>query len=169
MVPEVVSGGRDWPITVLSHDRSDRSQRRLQLEALRGAGVLAAETTTDERGASQTVYRLAEGLESTRQEIISGRGWQSALCFATPQVTRIDTIKDLYDRSTRKLAEVQFHYEYSSIASWAQQTDVQRAFPQMRSLVRHAQSEHEKRQTLVKNGDGWIDTRLQRSRSQAQR
>ena len=169
VVPHVVRGGRDWPITVLSHGDSDRSQRRRQLQALHSAGVLTSETLTGQRGDEQAVYRLAEGVQESRQEIVTGRGWQSALCFATPQVTRIDTIEALYKRSTRRLAEVTFHYRYSSIASWAQQAGVQRAFPQMSTLVRHAQTEHKTRQTLVKNNGEWVDTRLQRSRAQAQR
>jgi hypothetical protein len=148
-----------FPVTVIAPNRQERSTRYRELNALASAGVLTADTTT--RNLERLTFRVSDAWQDARKDILDPRrGVQEALCYATPRVTAVDTIKAIEGRTTRKLAEVVFRYTYSQAAAWAQTPEVKRAFPKVRAFLQRNGSERRRRQTLVATDDGWVDVRL---------
>jgi hypothetical protein len=149
-----------FPVTVLAPSRRERRTRYRELNALAASGVLVADTTSD-RNIERLTFRVADEWESALRSLADARrGTQKALCYAEPRVTRIDTIKALRGRTTRKLAEVIFRYRYTEAAAWARHQGVQREFPEVRGFLQARTSEQQMSQTLVATDAGWVDARL---------
>ena len=160
IVPNLLKGGQDFPVTVIAPNRRERFTRYRQLNALHEAGILRPDTSTS-RQLERLTFRLTEKGQATRARIVVGRGEQAALCFAQPRVVSLDTIKALDGRTNRPLAEVVFQYEYSPIDGWAKHPEVEREFSAVRRFERQtANGVQSTRQTLVQTDDGWVDVRL---------
>lgn len=161
IVPEALGQTDNFPVTLIVSDTTDPSFRFQQLAALETAGLLLSARDTTARRLVRQEFRLTEDGHDAVQTVFSFRGERTALCFAKPEVTRIDTLRAIKTRSPRPVTEVDFAYRYEDVAEWTRHDVVQRAFPNLPSLLREIQGTRTGRQTIQKLGeDRWRDARL---------
>jgi DNA-binding PadR family transcriptional regulator len=167
LAPQAMEQNDEFPITLIEPDTTRPTVAVRQLFSLESAGLLTHERTVDDRGLVRTTFRLTERGEEARETVYQFRGWRSAICYARPRVTRIDTVIAIKDRTPRPLAEVTFAFRYGEAAPWTRQREVQRQFPETRRFTQGTRSTETDRQTLVQTDDGWRALRvIRRTRQQ---
>lgn len=158
--PEALRRGKDFPITVIEPDTLDPSYRYRQLRALAGTQVLSMAENTDGRGMLRQAFSITEEGREARQTVYTFRGEREGICYATPTVTRIDTVKGVRDRSPRSLVEIDFTYAYEEVAPWARDREVQQAFPAVSAFLRTINQSKSMTRVLAQTERGWRDVRL---------
>lgn len=160
LAPQAMEQNDEFPITLIEPDTTRPTVAVRQLFSLESAGLLMHERTVDNRGLVRTTFRLTERGEKARETVYQFRGWRSAICYAQPRVTRIDTVIAIKDRTPRPLAEVTFAFRYGEAAPWARGQELQRQFPETRMFTQGSRSTETDRQTLVQTDDGWRALRV---------
>jgi DNA-binding PadR family transcriptional regulator len=160
IVPDALGRGEDFPVTIVEPDTLDPPVRYRQLRALEDAGLLTNRRDTTSGGLMRRTFALTEDGQEVNREIFEFRGWQSSLCYATPRVTRVDSIYAVPDRSPRPLAEVIFHHALQEVRPWARRSEVRQLFPSIIPRVREVGTPTQSRRSLIETESGWTDSRL---------
>lgn len=161
LVPDALGQRDNFPVTLIVSDTTDPSFRFQQLQALESIGLVLSRRDTTSRRLVRQQFSLTEDGQDAVQTVFSFRGERTAICFATPEVTRIDTIRALKTRSPRPVAEIDFAYRYDDVAEWTQQEPVRRTFPNLPALLQRLDAPQTGRQTIQQLGDDrWRDVRL---------
>ncbi len=160
VVPDMLERGETFPVTIVEPDTLQPPVRYQQLLALQQQGLLTNQTDTTSAGLVRRTFALTEKGQQAQSEIFGFRGWRSGICYATPRVTRIDSIAAVPDRSPRPIAEVRFHHALQNVQPWARTPRVQRLFPTIRPILEDAGTPVPARRTLIETEDGWTDSRL---------
>jgi len=158
--PQAVSGGETFPVTLIEPDTTRPTVAVRQLLTLEDAGLVTSNRVVDDRQLVKNTFQLTDDGEEAIQTVYQFRGWQSALCYAQPEIVRIDTIYALRQRSPRPLAEVAFAYQLVDVAEWVRRDDVQQSFPDIRDELATVGTTQTDRQTVVLTDDGWRALRV---------
>jgi hypothetical protein len=159
LTPIAQKSGDSYPTSVLGPQSNEASHRYQQLQTLTQAGLLDM-TVVDTTG-SLPVHRFApnsQGQESL-YEIVQGGGYTEMFCYAIPHVTRLDSIKAVYNAGPNPLARVWFEYGYQDLGSWVESDAVQRTFSGLEPLP-SPQARHSGVELLVRVDSAWVDRRL---------
>ncbi len=159
LAPEAQKSEDTYPISVLGPGSNEASYRYQQLRALTRTGLL--DTTVVDTTGSLPIHRFAptsQGRESL-YEIVQGGGYTEMFCYAIPRVTRLDSIKAVYNAGPNPLVRVWFEYGYQDLGSWVESPPVQRTFSGLEPLP-SPQAPHPGVELLVRVDSAWVDRRL---------
>lgn len=158
--PQALSQGETFPVTLIEPDTTRPTVAVRQFLTLEDAGLVASNRVVDDRGLVKNTFTLTEDGQKSVQTVYQFRGWRSALCFATPEVTRIDTIFALRQPAQQPLAEVQYAYQLTDLEDWAQRDDIQQNYPDVRDVLPTMNQAETARETVVLTGNGWRSLRV---------
>ena len=152
--------GRDttYPIALVNPGAST-SYRHRQLNALRAAGLLDTTVARSSGGLPVHRFALTQRGRGSQYEIAQGQGYRRMFCYAIPRVTRLDSIKAVYNAGPNPLARVWFTYGYEDQASWAESPAVRRSFSGLAPLP-SSQIRESDRKLLIRVDSAWVDRRL---------
>jgi hypothetical protein len=119
------------------------SETRHRLDALVEAGLL----TREQRPQGQEIINHYSMTVSGSQ--VKGHG---RFCYGSRQVTSIEKITPPVDYQGMPLTKVEYHFVLKDGASWARQTEVREAFP---NVAKSLQQEPVDDATLVLTQNGW--------------
>jgi hypothetical protein len=159
LTPTAQTSTDPYPISVFGPGSNEASHQYQQLQALTRTGLLDR-TVVDTTG-SLPIHRFAltsMGRES-QYEIVQGSGYTEMFCYATPHVTRLDSIEAIYNAGPNPLARVWFEYGYKDLGAWVESAPVQRTFSGLESLP-SPQARHSGVELLVRVDSAWVDRRL---------
>jgi hypothetical protein len=158
--------GRKFPIDVLRSERSEQFGIGPKLGALEQAGLVHSSDTTAVvhgildplRGSTppQPVkrYELTSDGRKYFQQIPGTLGQDGGFCYGQKSVDAIVKWTEPVNEGTSSETEVTYTYKIPDIASWAQRTDVQQAFPDIRAIIAGASNTPEVA-GLQYTGAGW--------------
>jgi len=147
-----------YPIALVNPG-TNSSYRYRQLAALRVAGLLDTTVTRSDGGLPVHRFDLTRTGRESQYEIAQGQGYENMFCYAIPRVTRIDSIKAIYNAGPNSLARVWYTYGYQDQASWVESPGVQRSFSGLSSLP-SPRARRSDRKLLVRVDSAWVDRRL---------
>jgi len=158
--PQALSQGETFPVTLIEPDTTRPTVAVRQFLTLEDAGLVASNRVVDDRGLVKNTFTLTEDGQKSVQTVYQFRGWRSALCYATPEVTRIDTIFALRQPAQQPLAEVQYAYQLTDLEDWARRDDIQQSYPDVRDVLPTMNQTETARETVVLTGNGWRSLRV---------
>ena len=159
LAPAAQGSGTTYPIALVQSGSGEASYRFRQLSALRQAGLL--DTTMERSNGGLRVHRfgLTESGHQSQYEIARGQGYRRMFCYAVPRVTRLDSIKAVYNAGPNPLARVWFRYGYGDFGTWVESPAVQRAFSGLDPLPAR-QAGQTTQKLLIRVDSAWVDRRL---------
>jgi hypothetical protein len=159
LVPAAQGSGTTYPIALVRSGSGESSYRYRQLSALRQAGLL--DTTVARSAGGLLVHRfgLTESGRQSQYEIAEGQGYRRMFCYAVPRVTRLDSIKAVYNAGPNPLARIWYTYGYENRGDWVESSAVQRSFSGIDPLPA-TRTRPSARALLVRVDSAWVDRRL---------
>jgi DNA-binding PadR family transcriptional regulator len=158
--PKALSQGETFPITLIEPDTTRPTVAVRQFLTLEDAGLVTSNRVVDDRRLVKNTFTLTDDGEKSLSTVYQFRGWRSALCYATPEVTRIDTIYALRQRGPRPLADVKFAYQLVDVADWARRDDIQQSYPDIQDVLDTVGQTQTEQQTVVLTDTGWRALRV---------
>lgn len=132
----------------------DPEQNKRELEALAAAGLVSRHPDTP--NPSLIEYRLTPEGEAAYRTYRNSLGSEGgALCFGTPHVEKIVRYSEPADLFGQQVSEVTYRYTLQEVATWAEDPDLQRAFPHLAEVLAAQTEPAERKASLVLNSDGW--------------
>ena len=137
----------------------DYKQRVEKYEALKAAGLLVSgesmKAPQDPLGAAfgmkqQPIPTMTYSVGGANRGAWSGKG---EVCYAKVHVTSVDNFTEPAESMGFKMSQVSYSYELVDIASWAANSAVQRAIPQIK--IDLLQTEHKGTENMVLTANGW--------------
>jgi hypothetical protein len=161
LVPEAQKT-QGYPITRINPSGTAPSFEYQQLRALQQAGLL--DTTVVQSAGELPVHKfdLTDAGRETQYQIARGRGYDPRFCYAIPEVSRVDSIKAVFNSGPNELARVWFAYRYTELKPWVETPSVQRMFSGVEPLP-SPDRERTAEQLLIRIGGiggTWVDRRL---------
>lgn len=158
--PRALSQGDTFPITLIEADTTRPTVALRQFLTLKDAGLVTSNRVVNDQRLVKNTFTLTEDGEESLSTVYQFRGWQSALCYATPEVTRIDTIYALRQPGPRPLADVTFAYQLVDVAEWARRDDIQQSYPDIQDILDTIGQTQTEQQTVVLTDTGWRALRV---------
>jgi len=158
--PQALSQGDTFPITLIEADTTRPTVAVRQLLTLEDAGLVTFNRVVNNQRLVKNTFTLTEDGEESLSTVYQFRGWQSALCYATPEVTQIDTIYALRQQGPQPLADVRFAYRLVDVADWARRDDIQRSYPDVQDILATVGQTRTEQQTVVLTDTGWRAVRV---------
>lgn len=158
--PQSLSQGETFPVTLIEPDTTRPTVAVRQFLTLEDAGLVSSNRVVDDRGLVKNTFTLTKEGEKSLETVYQFRGWRSALCYASPEVTRIDTVFALRQPAQRPLAEVRYAYQLTDVAEWARRDDIQQSYPDIRDVLRDTDTAQSGRETVVLTETGWRALRV---------
>lgn len=137
----------------------ESSYRYRQLSALRQAGLLDTTVTRSDGGLLVHRFGPTESGRQSQYEIAEGQGYRRMFCYAVPRVTRLDSIKAVYNAGPNPLARIWYTYGYENRGDWVESAAVQRTFSGLDPLPA-PQTRPSTDALLVRVDSAWVDRRL---------
>ena len=159
LVPAAQGSDTTYPIALVNPGSSTSSYRYRQLLALREAGLLDTTVARSSGGLPVHRFGLTETGRESQYDIAGSQSYQRMFCYAIPRVTRLDSIKAVYNAGPNPLAQVWFSYGYTDQASWVESPALQHSFSGLDPLP-SPQSRRSARKLLVRVDSAWVDRRL---------
>lgn len=147
--------GRQFPVDLPRSEKNEQFGIGAKLAALERAGLLhSSDTTAVVRGMLDPLrgstppqpvkrYELTADGERYFQQIPGALGQSTGFCFGQKSVDAIVKWTEPVNEGTFSGTEVTYTYKISDIALWAQRTDVQQAFSDIRTNVTGASNSPE--------------------------
>lgn len=158
--PQALSQGETFPITLIEPDTTRPTVAVRQFLTLEDAGLVTSNRVVDDRRLVKNTFTLTDDGEESLSTVYQFRGWRSALCYAMPEVVRIDTIYALRQRGPRPLADVTFAYQLVDVAEWARRDDIQQSYPDVQDVLDTVGRTRTEQQTVVLTDTGWRALRV---------
>ncbi len=158
--PQALAQGETFPITLIEADTTQPTVAVRQLLTLEDAGLVTSNRVVSDQRLVKNTFTLTDDGEEFLATVYQFRGWRSALCYATPEVTRIDTIYALRQRGPRPLADVTFAYQLVDVAEWARRDNIQQSYPDIQDILDTARQTQTEQQTVVLTDTGWRALRV---------
>ncbi|PEN14247.1 hypothetical protein CRI94_04195 [Longibacter salinarum] len=158
--PQALSQGETFPVTLIEPDTTRPTVAVRQFLTLEDAELLSSNRIVDERGLVKNTFTLTDDGQKSLKTVYQFRGWRSAFCYATPEVTEIDTIFALRQRAQQPLAEVQYSYELTDVEDWARRDDIQRNYRDVPDILRETNQTKSGRETVALTDTGWRSLRV---------
>jgi hypothetical protein len=160
VAPRAQGRENEYPLALFNPDSNASSFRYRQLRALAQVGLLERYVEQDDQqGLPIHRFALTKKGRQARYDIAQARAYVSRFCYATPEVTRIDSIKSVYTSDPDPLANVWFSYTYQDLQPWAESREVQRVFRGLRSRPSRTDTIRTE-QLLIRVDSAWVDRRL---------
>lgn len=137
--------GRQFPINIPAREQRDQYGIGPQMAALEQAGLVhSTDTTAVVHGMLDAVrgstppqpvkrYELTDDGKKYFQQIPGLLGQSSGFCYGQKSIDSI--IHWTQPQTGSSQAEVTYTYKIANLAGWAERTDVQHAFPDIRTTV----------------------------------
>jgi len=158
--PQALSQGETFPVTLIEPDTTRPTVAVRQFLTLQEAGLVTSNRVIEDRGLVKNTFTLTKDGQKSESTVYQFRGWRSALCYATPEVVRIDTVYALRQRGPRPLAEVRFAYSLVDVTEWTRLDAIQESFPDIQDVLDQAGQTQSDQQTLVLTDTGWRALRV---------
>ena len=158
--PQALSQGDTFPITLIEADTTRPTVAVRQLLTLEDAGLVTSNRVVNDQRLVKNTFTLTEDGDESLSTVYQFRGWRSALCYATPEVARIDTIYALRQQGPQPLADVRFAYRLVDVADWARRDDIQRSYPDVQDILATVGQTRTEQQTVVLTDTGWRAVRV---------
>lgn len=158
--PQALSQGETFPITLIEADTTRPTVGVRQFLTLEDAGLVTSNRVVNDQRLVKNTFTLTDDGEKSLSTVYQFRGWRSSLCYATPEVTRIDTIYALRQRGPRPLADVRFAYQLVDVTDWARRDDIQRSYPDVQDILETVGQTRTEQQTVVLTDTGWRALRV---------
>ena len=149
----------DYPITLVNPNARSPTHQYRELSSLAQAGLLDTTAAQSTGGLPVHRFSLSPKGEQTRYDIAQSRGYQRMFCYAVPVVTKLDSIKTIYNSGPNSLAKVWFSYGYTDLGSWVNTRSLQTTFSGLSSLPSKTLSRTDTK-LLVRVDSAWVDRRL---------
>jgi len=159
LVPAAQGRDTTYPITLLNPGSGTSSYRYRQLSALRETGLLDTTVARSNDGLPIHRFALTQTGRESQYDIAGSQGYQRMFCYAIPRVTRLDSIKAVYNAGPNPLARVWFSYGYTDQAAWVESPAIRRSFSGLNPLP-SPQARQSARKLLVRVDSAWVDRRL---------
>ena len=159
LAPTAQGSGTTYPIALVRSGSGESSYRYRQLAALRQAGLLDTTVTRSDGGLLVHRFGLTESGRQSQYEIAEGQGYRRMFCYAVPRVTRLDSIKAVYNAGPNPLARIWYTYGYENRGDWVESAAVQRTFSGVDPLPA-PQTRPSTDALLVRVDSAWVDRRL---------
>jgi hypothetical protein len=159
LAPAAQGSGTSYPIALVRSGTGESSYRYRQLSALRRAGLLDTTVARSTGGLLVDRFGLTPSGRQSQYEIAQGQGYRRMFCYAVPRVTRLDSIKAIYNAGPNPLARVWFTYGYGDQGTWVESAAVQRAFSGLDPLP-DRQARRSTNKLLIRVDSAWVDRRL---------
>jgi hypothetical protein len=159
LAPTAQGSGTPYPIALVRPGSGGSSYRFRQLSALREVGLLDTTVTRSRGGLLVHRFGLTQTGRQSQYEIAQGQGYRRMFCYAVPRVTRLDSIKAVYNAGPNPLARAWFTYGYADLGTWVEAPAVQRAFTGLAPLP-SPQSRRSTQKLLIRVDSAWVDRRL---------
>jgi len=159
LAPAAQGSDTTYPIALVNPGASTSSYRYRQLAALREAGLLDTTVARSSGGLPVHRFALTQTGRGHQYEIAQGQGYRPMFCYATPRVTRLDSIKAVYNAGPNSLVRVWFTYGYEDQSPWVESPALRRSFSGLTPLP-SPDARRSDRKLLVRVDSAWIDRRL---------
>jgi hypothetical protein len=163
---------RSWPVDISESDLFSNSSDSKQMAALQAAGLVKSEEVIVEKalGLSNTGpkknfkiqrYTLTEAAKPFSQNVIYKNRFkgdtpekQTRLCWGKKSLDKIVKWEGPMKFGDYQEVTVVYTYKLSNIAEWANNTDIQAAFPTIKSIISGAEKQTT-RHGLKLTNQGW--------------
>lgn len=149
----------DFPITLINPSARSPTHQYQQLWVLKEIGLLDTTATESTGGLPVHEFSITRQGERTRYDIAQSGGYRRMFCYGVPSVTRIDSIKALYNAGPNDLAKVWFTSRVEKRRSWSDSVAVRNTFPGVTPLP-PPKAQHSWEELLVQVDSAWVDRRL---------
>lgn len=149
----------NFPIKLINPKTRAQTHQYQQLWVLKQIGLLDTTATESTGGLPVHEFSITRKGERTRYDIAQSRGYQRMFCYGVPKVSRIDSIKAIFNSGPNELAKVWFAYGVENRRSWGKSAAVRNTFPGVSTLPPTG-TERRTEQLLVQVDSAWVDRRL---------
>lgn len=149
----------EFPVKLINPNSRSPTHQYQQLWVLKQIGLLDTTATESTGGLPVHEFSITEKGERTRYDIAQSRGYQRMFCYGVPRVSRIDSIKSVYNAGPNELAKVWFKYRIEDRRSWGESAAVRNTFPGVSSLPASG-TQRSAEELLVQVDSAWVDRRL---------
>ncbi len=158
LVPAAQNAPNAYPVSIANPNPNNPSFQYRQLLALSEVGLLDTTVTRSQGGLPVHRFSITQKGKQTQYEIAQSRGYEPMFCYAIPEVTRLDSIKAVYNSGPNALAQVWFAYRYTNLQKWVEAPIVQQNFSGLQSLPSRAP--RAANMLLMRVDTAWVDRRL---------